>query len=91
MMKNNQEKTRLADDNHMQKLTIKVKPNSKQVKIVEDHEGNLVIYLKSPPVDGKANAELIEILAEKFSIPQKSVRIKSGFHSRQKVVEIDIA
>lgn len=74
----------------MQKLTVKVKPNSKQVKIVEDDQGNLVIYLKSPPVDGKANAELIEILAEKFSIPKKYVRIKSGFNSRQKVVEIDL-
>jgi uncharacterized protein YggU (UPF0235/DUF167 family) len=36
---------------------IKVKPNSKQQKIEEQPDGSLTVYLKSPPVDGKANEE----------------------------------
>ena len=69
---------------------VKVKPNSKQQKIEEQLDGSLTIYLKSPPVDGKANEELIKVLAEKFDVPKYYIRIKSGLSSRQKLVEIDI-
>jgi len=72
----------------MQK-TIKVKPNSKQQKITEEGDGSLTIHLKSPPVDGKANEELIKLLAKKFDVPKSSITIKLGLSSRQKVVEID--
>lgn len=67
---------------------VKVKPNSKQQKIVEELDGSLTIHLKSPPVDGKANKELIELLAKKFDVPKSYIDIKSGISSRQKVVEI---
>jgi uncharacterized protein len=48
---------------------VKVKPNSKQQKIEELEDGNLNINLKSPPIDGKANEELIKLLAKKFINP----------------------
>ncbi|AFZ22473.1 hypothetical protein Cylst_0095 [Cylindrospermum stagnale PCC 7417] len=69
---------------------VKVKPNSKKQKIAEQLDGSLTVHLKSPPVDGKANEELIKLLAEKFAVPKSYVRIKSGLSSRQKLVEIDI-
>jgi uncharacterized protein (TIGR00251 family) len=69
---------------------VKVKPNSKQQKIAEQEDGSLIVHLKSPPVDGKANEELIKLLAEKFDVPKSHITIKSGSTSRQKVVEIDI-
>ena len=69
---------------------VKVKPNSKQQKIVEELDGSLIIYLKSPPVDGKANEELIKVLAKKFDVPKSYINIKSGAFSRQKLIEIDI-
>ncbi|MEH2090393.1 DUF167 domain-containing protein [Nostoc sp.] len=72
----------------MQK-TVKVKPNSKQQRIEEQPDGSLTVYLKSPPVDGKANEELIKLLADKFDVPKSYIRIKSGFSSRQKLMEID--
>jgi uncharacterized protein len=72
----------------MQK-TIKVKPNSKQQKILEQTDGSLYVHLKSPPVDGKANEELIKLLAEKFNVPKSHIKIKLGVTSRQKLVEID--
>lgn len=72
----------------MQK-TIKVKPNSKQQKITEETDGSLTIHLKSPPVDGKANEELIKLLAKKFDVPKSRITIKLGLLSKQKVVEID--
>lgn len=67
---------------------IKVKPNSKQQKIEEALDG-MTIHLKSPPVDGKANKELIEILAKRFDVSKSQIRIKSGLSSRNKLVEIE--
>lgn len=71
----------------MQK-TVKVKPNSQQQKITELADGSLIVHLKSPPVDGKANVELIKLLAEKYHVKKSDVIIKLGLSSRQKVVEI---
>ncbi|MEH2066667.1 MAG: DUF167 domain-containing protein [Nostoc sp.] len=68
---------------------VKVKPNSKQQKITEQPDGSLIVYLKSPPVDGKANEELIKLLAEKFGVAKSDITIKSGLSSRQKLIEID--
>jgi uncharacterized protein (TIGR00251 family) len=68
---------------------VKVKPNSKQQSIKEETDGSFTIHLKSPPVDGKANEELIKILAKKFDVPKSKIRIKSGLSSRQKLIEID--
>lgn len=72
----------------MQK-SIKVKPNSAQQKITEEVDGSLTISLKSPPVDGKANAELIRLLAKKFFVLKSRITIKLGLSSRQKLVIID--
>jgi hypothetical protein len=68
---------------------VKVKPNSKKQSIEESTDGSLTVHLKSPPVDGKANKELIELLAEKFNVSKPQIRIKSGVSSRNKLIEID--
>jgi uncharacterized protein (TIGR00251 family) len=68
-------------------VSVKVKPNSKNPRI-EDGPGGLVVYLKSPPVEGKANEELIDRLAERFGVPKSRVRIKSGHGGRNKLVEL---
>ena len=68
---------------------VKVKPNAKQQKITEQEDGSLIIHLKSSPIDGKANEELIKLLAEELNIPKSYIRIKSGLTSRQKLLEID--
>lgn len=71
-------------------IRVKVKPNSKAPKIIEEEDASLTVYLKSPPVDGKANEELIKTLAEKYNVPKSDVTIKSGLSARQKLVEIDM-
>ena len=68
---------------------IKVKPNSQQQKIIKEADGSLSISLKSPPVNGKANEELIKLLAKKFSVPKSRITTKLGLSSRQKLVIID--
>lgn len=71
------------------KKQVRVKPNSKQQLIQEAADGSLTVHLKSPPIDGKANEELIKLLAEKFNIPKSQITIKSGLSSRNKLVEIN--
>lgn len=48
-----------------------------------------LVRLHAAPVDGAANAELIEVLAEAFSVPKRAVSIVSGERSRQKRVRIE--
>lgn len=70
-------------------IAVKVKPNSQQQKIISAADGSLTVYLKSPPVDGKANQELIELLAEKYHVPKSAITIKSGLGSKSKLIVID--
>lgn len=71
------------------KIAVKVKTNSKQQKIEEISPKNYLIHLKSSPIDGDANSELIKLLAKEFGVMQSQVIIKLGLSSRQKVIEID--
>lgn len=72
-------------------LNIKVKPNSKQQMIRQEEDGSYTVHLKASPVDGKANAELIQLLAKSFEVPKSWIRIKTGTTSKNKLVEIDLA
>ncbi len=73
----------------MERLQVKVKPNSKKQEIQTADDGSLIVHLKSPPVDGKANAELVKLLAERFDVPKSCIHIKSGLSSKTKLVEVD--
>lgn len=73
----------------MIKILVHVKPNSKQQEILPQEDGSFLVYLKSPPTEGKANQELIALLAKHFRLPKSQVVIKLGLSSRQKVVEIE--
>ncbi len=68
------------------KIKIKVHANSSQEKINKFSEDNYEVWLKEKTIDGKANIKLIKILSKYFG---KEVKIKSGFTSRRKVVEIN--
>lgn len=69
-------------------IQVKVKPNSRQQIITEETDGTLKVYLKSSPINGKANIELIELLASKFGVKKSQIRIKSGLTNKNKLVEI---
>jgi uncharacterized protein len=71
------------------KIQVKVKPNSQQQKIEELADGTLLIRLKSSPVDGKANQELITLLAKYYQVSKSQIFIKTGLSSKQKLIEIE--
>ena len=73
----------------MKTLQIKVKPNARIDSLEQSADGTWLAQLKSPPVDGKANAELIALIAKKFDCRKAQVTIKAGAGSRMKLVRID--
>jgi uncharacterized protein (TIGR00251 family) len=48
----------------------------------------VLVRLNAPPLDGAANAELIDVLADAYGVPKRSVEIIAGERSRQKRVRI---
>lgn len=69
-------------------LRIKVKPRSKTASLVQAPDGTWIARLKSPPVDGKANEELIALVAEHFRCRRNAVAIKAGLSARTKLVAV---
>lgn len=75
----------------MATLQIKVKPNARASTLAQAADGTWLAQLKSPPVDGKANEELIALVAKHFGCRKAAVSIRSGASGRMKLVKIDEA
>lgn len=69
---------------------IKVVPSSGRNAWALDKRGMLKCFLKSAPEKGKANKELIKLLAEALSVGQNNITLISGLTSRTKRVSIDL-
>jgi uncharacterized protein len=72
----------------MQVLQIKVKPNARTSSLVQAEDGSWLAQIKALPVDGKANAELVALVAKQFGCAKAHVTIKSGASGRMKLVSI---
>ena len=70
-------------------LQIKVKPNARSSSLVQNPDGTWMAQLKSPPVDGRANEELITLVARHFRCGKAAVAIKSGASGRNKLIRIE--
>lgn len=69
-------------------LMIKAKPNSRVSALTLQDDGTWLAQLKSLPVDGKANAELIGLVAKQFGCAKSAVSIKTGAGSKLKRVTV---
>ena len=70
-------------------IDVRVIPRAGKSGIAGMRGDALLVRLHAAPVDGAANAELIEILAEALGVPKRAVSIASGERSRQKRVRIE--
>jgi uncharacterized protein (TIGR00251 family) len=66
-----------------------VKPNARSSALEESSDGTWLARIKAPPVDGKANAELVALIAQRFGLRKSQVSIKSGASGRMKLVQIE--
>jgi len=69
-------------------LQVKVKPRARTSSLEQLADGTWLAMLKSPPVDGKANEELVALVAERFRCPKAAVTIKAGAAGRTKLVRV---
>lgn len=69
-------------------LSLHIQPGAKKTEIAGLHGEALKIRLAAPPVDGKANAELIAFLAKTCGVPKSAVELVSGETSRTKRVRL---
>jgi uncharacterized protein (TIGR00251 family) len=70
-------------------IEVKVKPNARRSLLARAEDGSWLAQLKAAPVEGKANAELIALVARHFGCAKAAVSIKAGASGRRKLVKID--
>jgi uncharacterized protein len=70
------------------RISVKVQPRSSKEQVVKNPDTGIKVYLKTAPVDGKANVALVRILSEYFSVNKSKIKIITGRQSRNKIVEI---
>jgi uncharacterized protein len=70
-------------------LQIRVKPRARVSELVRGGGGEWVAHVTAPPVDGKANAEVIGLVARHFGCTKSAVTIKSGASGRIKLVRVE--
>ena len=69
-------------------LTLHVQPGARRTEVAGPYGDALKVRLAAPPVDGKANAELLRFIADQFGVPLRDVTLVRGDSSRRKVVRI---
>lgn len=70
------------------KIKVHIQPGAKKDEIVGQYGDAIKIKLKAPPMQGKANEALIDLLAEKYGVKRSEIKIIHGLTSRDKIVSI---
>ncbi len=70
------------------KINIIVHPNSKKPRVEKDLLGNTHIYVNKPPIENKANREVINILSEIYKVSKSNIKLIAGSKSKHKIFEI---
>jgi uncharacterized protein YggU (UPF0235/DUF167 family) len=72
------------------RITVTVKPGSKKGPLVEEVNGNYLVYVPERAVDGKANDALIKLLAEHLNVKPKNLTLEAGFASKIKRIRVEV-
>jgi uncharacterized protein (TIGR00251 family) len=69
-------------------IAVRVVPRSGQSRLAGMRDNAVLVRLNAAPVDGAANAELIELVAGALGVPRRNVAIATGLKSRSKTVHV---
>jgi uncharacterized protein (TIGR00251 family) len=69
-------------------ISIRVVPRSRRDAVDPERGGRLVVRTTAAPVDGSANEQVVELLAQYFGVRRRQVEIVNGHRSRDKTVRI---
>jgi uncharacterized protein (TIGR00251 family) len=70
------------------RLNVHVKADKSESKVIKKDFDEYEVWVKAPPIDGRANKEMIKTLANYFSVKKSSLYIVTGTTSPHKVVEL---
>ena len=71
------------------RVSVWVRPNARRSEIADFQDGVLQVRVAAPPVEGKANKELVEFLSKVLGVSKSRLTIEKGVNGRKKVVRID--
>ncbi|MBL8952617.1 MAG: DUF167 domain-containing protein [Myxococcaceae bacterium] len=69
-------------------LLVLVQPRASRSRVIGEHDGRLKVALAAAPVDGEANAALIDLLAALFDVRKSAIALSEGETSRRKRVKV---
>lgn len=75
-------------DQNSKTYLVKVKTCKDDAKVVVTNDGSLEVWVKSPPKDGKANIEVMNLVSEHFKVKNYKVNIISGLGSPFKLIKV---
>jgi uncharacterized protein (TIGR00251 family) len=70
------------------KISIQVKTNSKTQSVTPQSDGSFVVKVHAPPVEGKANERIRELLSTHFNIPKSRIELVAGHKGKKKVFDL---
>jgi hypothetical protein len=70
------------------RIEIKIKPGKKTAKVIKQDFASYEVWVKSPPIKGAANRELLKVLSDYFNVKVYDLRIVSGLTSPMKIIEM---
>lgn len=73
----------------MGKLAVRVQARARRDEIAGERAGSLLVRVTAPPVEGKANAAVCRLLAERLGLAPGRIAVVRGASSRDKLIEID--
>ena len=65
-----------------------VQPRASRERIGPRHDGRIKISVTSPPVDGEANAAVVELIAKTLGVARRDVEVIAGHTSRRKTIRV---
>jgi uncharacterized protein len=71
------------------RLRVRAQPGASRSEVVGWQGDTLRVRVQAPPLEGRANAAVIELLAKALGVPRRSVRLERGETSREKVIAVD--
>lgn len=69
-------------------FTIRVTPRAAANRVGGEREGALLVRVTAPPLEGKANDAVVELLAEALGVPRSAIRVERGAAARTKSVSV---
>ena len=70
------------------KISVKVKPRSKNDSVERVSPGELIVRVKAPAIEGRANDAVIKMVSVYLNIPKSRIEIVRGIKGRSKLLEI---